>query len=211
MKKIEAIIKPFKLDEVKDALQEIGIQGITVVEARGFGRQKGHAELYRGAEYVVDFLPKVKLEVVVPDNRLEAALDAIGSGWLEPVSAVRPRWPRQQGHGYRRQQLSRLPPRPRPDDLRSPAAGDHQGGRRLHRERGNDVRHADARGDHPGGEDRRRRPEHRAGPPHLHGHGSRPLRLYRRKRWLYALCRPGTGRGRQSLRHDVCWHPVGEL
>jgi nitrogen regulatory protein P-II 1 len=77
LKKIEAIIKPFKLDEVKDALQEIGIQGITVVEARGFGRQKGHAELYRGAEYVVDFLPKVKIEVVVPDQRLEAALDAI--------------------------------------------------------------------------------------------------------------------------------------
>ena len=77
MKKIEAIIKPFKLDEVKDALQEIGIQGLTVVEARGFGRQKGHAELYRGAEYVVDFLPKVKIEVVVPDQRLEAALDAI--------------------------------------------------------------------------------------------------------------------------------------
>ena len=77
MKKIEAVIKPFKLDEVKDALQEIGIQGLTVVEARGFGRQKGHAELYRGAEYVVDFLPKVKIEVVVPDQRLEAALDAI--------------------------------------------------------------------------------------------------------------------------------------
>jgi len=77
LKKIEAIIKPFKLDEVKDALQEIGIQGLTVVEARGFGRQKGHAELYRGAEYVVDFLPKVKIELVVPEQRLEAALDAI--------------------------------------------------------------------------------------------------------------------------------------
>jgi len=77
LKKIEAIIKPFKLDEVKDALQEIGIEGITVVEARGFGRQKGHAELYRGAEYVVDFLPKVKIEIVVPEQRLEAALDAI--------------------------------------------------------------------------------------------------------------------------------------
>jgi len=77
MKKVEAIIKPFKLDEVKDALQEIGIEGITVVEARGFGRQKGHAELYRGAEYVVDFLPKVKIEIVVPEQRLEAALDAI--------------------------------------------------------------------------------------------------------------------------------------
>jgi nitrogen regulatory protein P-II 1 len=77
LKKIEAVIKPFKLDEVKDALQEIGIQGLTVLEARGFGRQKGHAELYRGAEYVVDFLPKVKIEVVVPDQRLEAALDAI--------------------------------------------------------------------------------------------------------------------------------------
>ena len=77
MKKIEAIIKPFKLDEVKEALQEVGLQGITVTEAKGFGRQKGHAELYRGAEYIVDFLPKVKLEVVVPDERLDAALDAI--------------------------------------------------------------------------------------------------------------------------------------
>ena len=77
MKKIEAIIKPFKLDEVKDALQEAGIQGITVVEAKGFGRQKGHTELYRGAEYVVDFLPKVKLEVVVSDSLLEGAIEAI--------------------------------------------------------------------------------------------------------------------------------------
>ena len=77
MKKIEAIIKPFKLDEVKEALQEVGIQGITVVEAKGFGRQKGHTELYRGAEYVVDFLPKVKIEVVLAADRLEAALDAI--------------------------------------------------------------------------------------------------------------------------------------
>jgi nitrogen regulatory protein P-II 1 len=77
LKKIEAIIKPFKLDDVKDALQEVGIEGITVLEAKGFGRQKGHAELYRGAEYVVDFLPKVKIEVIVPDQRLEAALDAI--------------------------------------------------------------------------------------------------------------------------------------
>ena len=77
MKKIEAIIKPFKLDEVKDALQEAGIQGITVVEAKGFGRQKGHTELYRGAEYVVDFLPKVKLEVVVTDSLLEGAIEAI--------------------------------------------------------------------------------------------------------------------------------------
>jgi nitrogen regulatory protein PII len=77
MKKIEAIIKPFKLDEVKEALQEIGLQGMTVVEAKGFGRQKGHTELYRGAEYVVDFLPKLKLEVVVDDAQLEAALEAI--------------------------------------------------------------------------------------------------------------------------------------
>jgi nitrogen regulatory protein P-II 1 len=77
MKKIEAIIKPFKLDEVKEALHEIGIQGITVTEAKGFGRQKGHTELYRGAEYVVDFLPKVKLEVVLPAEQLEAAVDAI--------------------------------------------------------------------------------------------------------------------------------------
>ena len=77
MKKIEAIIKPFKLDEVKEALQEIGLQGITVIEAKGFGRQKGHTELYRGAEYVVDFLPKVKIEVVVASDRVEAALGAI--------------------------------------------------------------------------------------------------------------------------------------
>jgi nitrogen regulatory protein P-II 1 len=77
MKKIEAIIKPFKLDEVKEGLQEVGIQGITVTEAKGFGRQKGHTELYRGAEYVVDFLPKVKLEVVVDDNLAERAVEAI--------------------------------------------------------------------------------------------------------------------------------------
>ena len=77
MKKIEAIIKPFKLDEVKDALQEAGMQGITVIEAKGFGRQKGHTELYRGAEYVVDFLPKVKLELVVSDDQLDAAIEAI--------------------------------------------------------------------------------------------------------------------------------------
>jgi nitrogen regulatory protein P-II 1 len=79
MKKIEAIIKPFKLDEVKDALQEIGLQGITVVEAKGFGRQKGHTELYRGAEYVVDFLPKVKIEVVLSDEQVDKAIEAIQS------------------------------------------------------------------------------------------------------------------------------------
>lgn len=77
MKKIEAIIKPFKLDEVKEALQEIGLQGITVLEAKGFGRQKGHTELYRGAEYVVDFLPKVKIEVVVTDQQADAAVEVI--------------------------------------------------------------------------------------------------------------------------------------
>lgn len=77
MKKIEAIIKPFKLDEVKEALQEIGLQGITVIEAKGFGRQKGHTELYRGAEYVVDFLPKVKVEVVLSDELLDKAVEAI--------------------------------------------------------------------------------------------------------------------------------------
>ena len=77
MKKIEAIIKPFKLDEVKEALHEVGLQGITVLEAKGFGRQKGHTELYRGAEYVVDFLPKVKIEVVVDDDQLERAVEAI--------------------------------------------------------------------------------------------------------------------------------------
>jgi nitrogen regulatory protein P-II 1 len=77
MKKIEAIIKPFKLDEVKEALQEIGLQGMTVLEAKGFGRQKGHTELYRGAEYVVDFLPKLKLELVISDDQVEPALEAI--------------------------------------------------------------------------------------------------------------------------------------
>ena len=77
MKKIEAIIKPFKLDEVKEALTDLGIQGLTVIEAKGFGRQKGHTELYRGAEYVVDFLPKVKIEVVLQDDMLERALEAI--------------------------------------------------------------------------------------------------------------------------------------
>ena len=77
MKKIEAIIKPFKLDDVKEALQEIGLQGMTVTEARGFGRQKGHTELYRGAEYVVDFLPKLKIELVVDDNLVERAVEAI--------------------------------------------------------------------------------------------------------------------------------------
>jgi len=77
MKKLEAIIKPFKLDEVKEALHEVGIRGITVTEAKGFGRQKGHTELYRGAEYVVDFLPKVKLEIVMEDALVERAVEAI--------------------------------------------------------------------------------------------------------------------------------------
>ena len=77
MKKIEAIIKPFKLDEVKEALQEAGIQGLSVTEVKGFGRQKGHTELYRGAEYVVDFLPKVKIEAVVADDMVDAAVAAI--------------------------------------------------------------------------------------------------------------------------------------
>src|SRR5690242_5506162 len=79
MKKIEAIIKPFKLDEVKEALHEVGVSGITVTEAKGFGRQKGHTELYRGAEYVVDFLPKVKLEVVVSDDQADRVVEAIAS------------------------------------------------------------------------------------------------------------------------------------
>ena len=77
MKKIEAIIKPFKLDEVKEALQEIGVQGLSVVEVKGFGRQKGHTELYRGAQYVVDFLPKVKMEVVLADDLVDSAIEAI--------------------------------------------------------------------------------------------------------------------------------------
>ena len=77
MKKIEAIIKPFKLDEVKEALGELGIQGLTAAEVKGFGRQKGHTELYRGAEYVVDFIPKIKLEVVLPDAQVPSAVEAI--------------------------------------------------------------------------------------------------------------------------------------
>jgi nitrogen regulatory protein P-II 1 len=77
MKKIEAVIKPFKLDEVREALSEIGITGLTVTEVKGFGRQKGHTELYRGAEYVVDFLPKIKLELIVADNLVEASMEAI--------------------------------------------------------------------------------------------------------------------------------------
>ncbi|MCA0905006.1 MULTISPECIES: P-II family nitrogen regulator [Ruegeria] len=79
MKKIEAIIKPFKLDEVKEALQDVGVQGLSVIEVKGFGRQKGHTELYRGAEYVVDFLPKVKVEVVLDDDQVDAAIEAIVS------------------------------------------------------------------------------------------------------------------------------------
>jgi nitrogen regulatory protein P-II 1 len=77
MKKVEAIIKPFKLEEVKDALGEVGIEGMTVSEVKGFGRQKGHTEIYRGSEYTVDFLPKIKIEMVLPDNRVEAAVQAI--------------------------------------------------------------------------------------------------------------------------------------
>lgn len=79
MKKIEAVIKPFKLDEVKEALQEIGVQGLSVIEVKGFGRQKGHTELYRGAEYVVDFLPKVKIEIVLDDEMVDSAIEAIVS------------------------------------------------------------------------------------------------------------------------------------
>ena len=77
MKKIEAIIKPFKLDEVKEALQDVGVQGLSVIEVKGFGRQKGHTELYRGAEYVVDFLPKVKIEVDLDDDQVDADIEAI--------------------------------------------------------------------------------------------------------------------------------------
>ena len=77
MKKIEAVIKPFKLDEVKEALQDVGVQGLSVIEVKGFGRQKGHTELYRGAEYVVDFLPKVKIEIILDDDMVDSAVDAI--------------------------------------------------------------------------------------------------------------------------------------
>ena len=87
MKKIEAIIKPFKLDDVKEALHDVGLQGITVTEAKGCGRQKSHTELYRGAEYVVDFLPKVKIEVVLNDELVERAIDAIGLSWAGSAMA----------------------------------------------------------------------------------------------------------------------------
>ena len=110
MKKIEAIIKPFKLDEVKEALQEVGVQGITVTEAKGFGRQKGHTELYRGAEYVVDFLPKVKIEIVVPDDRVEAR---------------RGRHPEGRAHG----------PHRRRQDFRSQCRGSHPHPHRRNRAR----------------------------------------------------------------------------
>ena len=85
MKKIEAIIKPFKLDEVKEALQDVGLQGITVTEAKGFGRQKGHTELYRGAEYVVDFLPKVKIEIVLTDDLVDRAVGAVAAAARMPA------------------------------------------------------------------------------------------------------------------------------
>ena len=99
MKKIEAVIKPFKLDDVKEALQDIGVQGMTVLEAKGYGRQKGHSELYRGAEYVIDFLPKIKIEVVVADDLAPAVVEAIqtaartgkigdGKVWVVPVEDV---------------------------------------------------------------------------------------------------------------------------
>tara|TARA_R110002072_G_scaffold67069_5_gene164848 strand:- start:1767 stop:2105 length:339 start_codon:yes stop_codon:yes gene_type:complete len=99
MKKIEAIIKPFKLDDVRDALQEIGVQGMTVIEAKGFGRQKGHSELYKGAEYVIDFLPKIKIELVATDSRVESIVEAIqtaactgrigdGKIFISPVEAA---------------------------------------------------------------------------------------------------------------------------
>ena len=90
MKKIEAIIKPFKLEEVKDALGEVGIEGMTVTEVKGFGRQKGHTEIYRGSEYTVDFLPKIKIETVVADNQKDAAVAAIIAFIVKAVVGLRP-------------------------------------------------------------------------------------------------------------------------
>ena len=100
MKKIEAIIKPFKLDEVKDALNEIGVDGMTVTEVKGFGRQKGHTEIYRGSEYTVDFLPKVKIEIVLPDAQVDAAVKAIICG-REDRQDRRRKDLRQRGRGRR--------------------------------------------------------------------------------------------------------------
>ncbi len=116
MKKIEAIIKPFKLDEVKEALQEIGLQGITVIEAKGFGRQKGHTELYRGAEYVVDFLPKVKIEVVLNDDMLEKAIDA---PFRRPQRRVGLETARSSSRQSKRRSVS-VPARPAPRRSNSP-------------------------------------------------------------------------------------------
>ncbi len=127
MKKIEAIIKPFKLDEVKEALQEVGLQGITVTEAKGFGRQKGHTELYRGAEYVVDFLPKVKIEIVLPDDAGRARRRRHPQGRPDRAHRRRQdfRIARRGGdpHPHRRDRAGRdltaVRTTPRPDPLRS--------------------------------------------------------------------------------------------
>ena len=120
MKKIEAIIKPFKLDEVKEALQDVGLQGITVTEAKGFGRQKGHTELYRGAEYVVDFLPKVKIEIVLGDDMVDRAVEAIRRSAQHRAHRrrqdlrlqYRRRDPHQDRGDRQRRDLARLPNRP---------------------------------------------------------------------------------------------------
>ena len=116
MKKIEAIIKPFKLDEVKEALQELGVQGMTVIEAKGYGRQKGQTELYRGAEYVVDFLPKIKIEVVVADDQLDRALEAIADRRPHRPHRrrqdLRLRHPRRHAHPDRRNRRRRRLTRP---------------------------------------------------------------------------------------------------
>ncbi len=111
MKKIEAIIKPFKLDEVKEALQEVGVQGITVTEAKGFGRQKGHTELYRGAEYVVDFLPKVKIEIVVDDGRVASVRgcdpEGCAHGTHRRRQDIRPECRGSDPHPHRRDRRGR--------------------------------------------------------------------------------------------------------
>jgi nitrogen regulatory protein P-II 1 len=112
VKKIEAIIKPFKLDDVKDALHEVGVSGITVTEVKGFGRQKGHTELYRGAEYVVDFLPKVKVEVVVEDDLADRTVEAI-----ENAASDRPHRRRQDLRSFRSRRPSASARRPRTDAI----------------------------------------------------------------------------------------------
>ena len=197
MKKIEAIIKPFKLDEVKDALNQIGLKGITVLEAKGFGRQKGHTELYRGAEYVVDFLPKVKIELIIEDEMVEKAVEAIRA-----VGADRPHRRRQDLRVERSRMRSEfvLASVATPPYEKRPAGG------RVTTQRGtiDNGRQASSRDDQGKGREVRGLPFHRSsrqvaahGP---HGLGHRGRLLHRRRDVRRLLDR--RLEGDQRVRHD---------